>query len=115
MRARTLLLTALLACVALSTAAISAQGSGSRSSARTVVIRLVEFTPSQLTIRTGQSVTFRWDDDDTNHNVRSTSRLRFKGATTRSKGSHRVRLHRRGLYRYECTLHIGMTGSIRVK
>lgn len=114
MRSRTLLAVGLVACVPATTMAVTAQA-GSGDGKRTVVLENIAFTPSKMTIRRGLSVTFRWRDGDTKHNVAYASGKRFKGASTRGSGSYRVRFTKAGLYRYQCTLHLGMRGSIRVK
>lgn len=113
---RTRFLTALLltTCVAATTFAVGAERSvASRS--HSVVLKDIAFAPARLTIKRGDSVRFTWRDGDTKHNVAYASGKRFKGASTRGSGSYRVRFTKAGLYRYQCTLHLGMRGSIRVK
>ncbi len=113
-RTRSLLSVGLLACVPLTTLAVSAPAVATES-ARTVVLKNIAFSPSRMTINRGQTVTFKWRDGSTKHNLTYASGKRFKGASTRSSGSYRVRFTKSGLYRYQCTLHLGMKGSIRVR
>ena len=44
----------------------------------------------------------------------STGTRRFKGSPTKATGTYRVRFTRAGTYRYECTIHLGMTGKVFV-
>jgi plastocyanin len=81
---------------------------------KTVTLRNIAFSPKRLTIARNTTVTFSWRDGGTTHNVTSTGRKRFKSISDRSSGSRSVRFTRAGTYRYECTLHPGMTGSIVV-
>ncbi len=89
----------------------SAQAAGGKS----VVLKNIAFSPAKLTVARGTRVTFRFQDGNTNHNVHSVGTKRFKGASTRSSGSYTVRLTKAGVYRYMCTLHPGMKGSITVR
>jgi plastocyanin len=90
-------------------------GSTDASSGKTVVLKNVRFTPKKLTVSRGAKVTFLWHDGITRHNVTSVGARHFKSATSRSTGTYSVRLKKAGTYRYECTLHPGMTGRIRVR
>ncbi len=112
LRTRPLILVALLGGVPAAGQAVSAAAA---TTPRTVVLRDIAFSPAKLTIKHGQTVTFRWRDGDTKHNLTYAGGKRFKGASTRGSGSYRVRFAKPGLYRYQCTLHLGMTGQIRVR
>lgn len=81
----------------------------------TVVLKDIEFSKPKVTIRRGQTVTWRWQDGLTPHNVYSKGRPRFKGADTRKTGKHVVRFTKAGTYRYVCTIHPGMKGSVVVR
>ncbi len=96
--------------------AVAVAATGEATTApRTVVLRNIAFTPAKLTIKRGQTVTFTWRDGTTKHNLTYAGGKRFKGASTRGTGSYRVRLTKPGVYRYQCTLHLGMKGSITVR
>lgn len=82
---------------------------------RTVVLKNIAFAPAKLAIRKGQTVTWSWKDGDTQHNLHAVGRLRFKGTGARASGTYRVTFRKRGTYRYECTLHPGMTGTVVVQ
>ena len=84
--------------------------------ARTVELRDISFSPSVLRIRTGQRVTWRWDDGPyVPHDVRSSGTPRFAGSPAKKAGTHTVRFTRAGTYRYVCTIHAGMTGRVVVR
>jgi plastocyanin len=84
------------------------------AASKTVVLKDVRFSPKRLTVSRGANVTFRWRDGITRHNVTSRGALRFKGSRARASGKYVVRFRKAGTYRYECTLHPGMTGRITV-
>jgi plastocyanin len=81
---------------------------------KTVVLKDVSFTPKTLNVSRGTKVTFLWHDGITRHNVTSLGSRRFKSSKSKATGKHVVRLKKAGTYRYECTLHPGMTGQIKV-
>lgn len=89
----------------------SAQAAGGKS----VVLKNIAFSPAKLTVARGTRVTFRFQDGNTNHNVTSRGPKRFKSSPTKGSGTYAVRFTKPGVYRYECTLHIGMKGSITVR
>ncbi len=82
---------------------------------KTVVIRDIKFNPGSVTIRRGSTVTWRFQDETTKHNVISRGAKRFKSSSVRGSGTYQVRFTKPGVYRYICSLHIGMKGSITVK
>ncbi len=107
--------------VAMSTAvlvpAVSGPALGAGSS-RTGVVKIqdIAFKPSRITIRRGTTVTWRFLDDSTFHNVSSRGRRRFGGSGDKSKGAFRVRFRKPGTYRYVCTLHpLAMNGTVVVR
>jgi len=76
-----------------------------------VSVRNDAFTPRVVTVRKGGTVTWTWRSDDRPHNVFSPS---FASATI-SKGTYRRRFAKAGVFRYVCTLHSNMEGSISVR
>jgi len=82
---------------------------------RTVVLKDIAFTPKALSIRTGSTVTFQFREPDTDHNVISRGSKRFKSIGARATGTVKRKFTHGGVYRYECTLHPGMTGRITVR
>lgn len=83
--------------------------------AATVTLKRVAFTPRTVTVRHGGHVTFAWRDGDTPHNVTPTGRTRFRRLATRKAGEATVTFARKGTYRYVCTIHPGMTGTVIIR
>ena len=104
----------LLACL-ISIALLGGQVAASAAGSRTVVLKNIAFSPKSLAIAKGTTVTFAFRDASTDHNVVSTGSRRFKTIGVRSAGSPKRTFSRAGTYRYECTLHPGMTGRISVR
>ena len=82
---------------------------------RNVVAMDIMFSPREVSIRTGSSVTFQFRELDTDHNVISVGTRRFKSIPARTTGSVKRTFRRGGTYRYQCTLHPGMAGRIKVR
>ncbi|MCW3010435.1 MAG: blue (type 1) copper domain protein [Solirubrobacterales bacterium] len=110
-RARTALAVLALAAVP---SGIAASGAGA-GAGRSVVLQDIAFSPSRLVVARGTTVTWRWDDGRVQHDVRPRGTPRFEGSARRSTGTHRVTLRRAGTYRYVCSVHPGMDGSVRVR
>ena len=84
------------------------------SGATTVRVKDFSFSPASVTVNPGSTVTFRWAGRAP-HNVTVTSGpVRFK-STTKTKGSYRRKLSRKGTYRFVCTVHPNMKGRVRVR
>lgn len=82
----------------------------------TVTLKDIAFNPGKVAIRRGGTVTFRWADGDSPHNVTPARHgLRLRRLATRKAGTATVRLSRRGTYRFACTIHPGMAGRIVVR
>jgi plastocyanin len=69
-----------------------------------------EFKPATLTVQAGQTVTWDWKDRFVQHNVVGSN---FTSKTQRS-GTFTHTFPTAGTYRYRCTLHEGMEGTITV-
>lgn len=89
-----------------------ALGGAGAASTHTVVLKDIRFHPGNLTIRRGDSVTWRWEDGGEEHNVTGHS---FHSHTM-GHGSYTVRFTRAGTFSYRCTIHEseGMRGKIVV-
>jgi len=113
MRSRTIA-GALVTLAATSGAAIPALASsgGHAASGHTVVLKSLRYHPGTLSIKRGDTVTWLWRDNGTEHNVTGRG---FKSRTM-SKGSFSVRFTRAGTFNYHCTIHVseGMKGRIVV-
>ncbi len=108
-------LLAILTLALISAAALGGQAAVSGAAGRTVTLKNIAFSPKSVAISRGSSITFAFRDGSTTHNVVSTGSRRFKGISSRTSGSQRRTFTRAGTYRYECTLHPGMTGRITVR
>ena len=95
--------------------AVGGQVAISQAASRTVTLKNIEFSPKSLSISKGSTVTFRFRDDTTVHNVRSVGGKRFKAIGDRTTGSVPRTFRSAGTYRYVCTLHPGMSGRITVR
>lgn len=62
----------------------------------------------------GSTVRFAFREATTTHDVRSIGRRRLESIGNRCSCSQSRTFTRAGTYRYECTLHPGMTGRISV-
>lgn len=91
-----------------------AHAAAPRPASARVVLRDVAFNPATTRIRQGGRVTWSWEDPYVMHNVHSVGTRRFRGASSRGKGTYTVRFARKGTYRYTCTLHPGMNGAVVV-
>ncbi len=83
------------------------------SSTPTVTIKDDAFSPAQLTISSGQTVTFVNKDDDAHTVTSSTGDFDSKGMDT--SGVWRHTFTKPGTYKYFCELHPFMKGTIVVK
>jgi plastocyanin len=99
--------------LALAAAPLTAGVAGAAT--RTITLKDIAFSPKSLKISKGSTVTFAFRDGDTTHNVTSVASRRFKTIGNRSTGSKSRTFTRAGTYRFECTLHPGMTGRIVVR
>lgn len=89
-------------------------GAGAAGS-KTVTLQDIAFGPKSITVSKGTRVTFAFRDDGTTHNVTSVGGKRFTTISDRASGSPSRTFSRTGTYRFECTLHPGMTGRITVR
>lgn len=96
-------------------AALAGTAMAPAATTRTVTLKNIAFSPKSLSVSKGTTVRFAFRDGTTTHNVSSTGAKRFTTISDRSSGTRSRTLHRAGTYRYECTLHPGMTGRITVK
>ncbi len=108
-------LTTLLTVVVISITILGGQIAASQAGNRNVVADNLVFTPKNVTIRAGSSVTFKFVEPATAHDVTSIGSKRFRTISARTTGSVKRVFRRGGVYRYECTLHPGMEGRITVR
>lgn len=106
---------AVLAACLISMAALVGQVAMSEAGSRTVALKDLAFSPKRVSINKGSTVKFQFLEPDTDHNVTSVGSKRFKTIANRTTGTVKRTFTRGGIYRYECTLHPGMTGRITVR
>ena len=106
---------ALLAASAIAAAAFGGTVAVSGAAGRTVTLKNIAFSPKSVAVSKGSTITFAFRDGSAAHNVVSVGRNRFKTISSRTSGSPRRTFTRTGTYRYQCTLHPGMTGRIVVR
>jgi plastocyanin len=99
--------------LALAAALLTAGVAGAAT--KTITLKDIAFSPKSLKISKGSTVTFAFRDGDTTHNVTSVGSKRFKTISNRSSGSKSRTFAKAGTYRFQCTLHPGMTGRIVVR
>jgi plastocyanin len=90
----------------------SGNGDGGRApAANTVVLKGIEFRPSELTVSAGDTVTWEWDDGNIVHDVR------FDGFKSKlqNKGRYEHAFDTAGTYDYTCSVHPQMDGTIIVE
>lgn len=83
-----------------------------------VTLKNIAFHPAVVHIKTGQSVTWKWEDADidTQHNVTSTGPDTFTSSTTKMSGTYTIKFAKAGTYNFECTIHpASMTGKVIVQ
>ena len=108
-----------LAAIAL-VAILAACGSSSNSSASsggapsnlgaTVELKNNAFNPPAVTIKSGQSVLWKFDDGSIAHNVTGDGYR----SSDMSSGTYSHKFTSAGTYHYQCTIHSGMTGQVIV-
>jgi plastocyanin len=77
--------------------------------AATVALKNLKFEPADVTIKTGQQVEWIWQDA-LPHNITSET---FK-SETKTSGKFVYTFATAGDFAYQCTLHPGMTGTVKV-
>jgi len=98
----------------LASTAVAVAGAGAATT-KTVTLKNIAFSPKSLKVAKGTKVAFAFRDGATVHNVTSTGSTRFSTISNRRTGSKSRTFSKAGTYRYECTLHPGMTGRIVVR
>ena len=79
--------------------------------ATTITIRDLAFEPADVTIASGDAVTWEWEDGSTEHSVVG---FDFK-EPPKADGSFEHTFDEVGSYDYSCSIHPSMTGRITVE
>ena len=102
----------LAACLALA-GALPAMAADPAGPAATIEIRDFAFAPGTLTIAAGTTITWRNRDAEP-HTVRGADELVRSGALDQDE-AYSVRFDKPGTYRYGCSIHPQMAGTIIVQ
>jgi plastocyanin len=91
----------------------SASGSADSSGpvAATVTLVNTSFAPASVTINAGQTVEWKWNDGQVPHNVTFDT---FH-SSTKLTGTYFHTFDTPGVYRYRCTIHVNMVGTVVVR
>jgi len=95
-------------------AAAPAAAAGAANAARTISISNFTFAPTAMTVRAGQELTWMNEDDAPHTVVGSDPGSPLKSPALDTGDRYSVTITRPGTYRYFCSLHPHMTGSINV-
>lgn len=79
---------------------------------KTVTVDNFRFSPATVTIKKGDTVVWRFQRDRAPHNVKGSGGI---SSRTMRTGTYRKRFTRAGSFRYVCTLHANMKGTVRVR
>ena len=90
-----------------------ALASGAARADDTVTIKNFDFAPMALTVSAGSTVTWRNDDEEP-HTVVSQDGL-FRSAAIDGGQTYAFKFDKPGTYKYVCTIHPKMVGTIVVK
>jgi plastocyanin len=93
-------------------AALASQMTAARCAETTVTIDNFTFAPAQLTVKVGDTVTWK-NHDDIPHTIVSAGKFRSKALDT--DDSYSFTFTASGDYTYFCSLHPHMTGTIKVE
>ena len=85
-----------------------------------VVVKDHAFNPSVVTIKAGQSVEWRIDDNGTPHSIKGLPGIDFdipgiELDITSMSGTYTASFANRGTYPYHCGIHPEMTGTVHVE
>jgi plastocyanin len=78
-----------------------------------ITMKDVAFKPKQRTVKVGQTVTWT-NKDDFDHNVFADSGATFKSKNFGKGGTFHYKPTATGTIKYECTIHPGMTATLKV-
>ena len=95
-------------------AAAPAAAAAATNAARTISISNFTFAPTAMTVRAGQELTWTNEDDAPHTVVGSDPGSPLKSPALDTGDRYSVTLTRPGTYRYFCSLHPHMTGSVNV-
>jgi len=95
----------------LATAAVAAPVADGAN--KNVTVDNFKFSPATVSIKRGDSVTWRFRRDAAPHNARGSGGIKSKARIT--TGTYKKTFRKRGSFRYICTIHPNMKGTVRVR
>lgn len=78
----------------------------------TVVLEDIAFKPETVSVKTGDTVTWRFEDKGIPHNVVANDES-FK-SDIKDSGTFEHTFEKSGTFSYSCTVHPGMNGTVKV-
>lgn len=101
--------------VALTSRAVSAQNAAAEAAAAPAIVIAKDFmfAPVTITIKAGSTVTWKNTDDEP-HTIVSDTRL-FRSGALDTNESFSFRFDQPGTYRYACSIHPRMVGTVVVR
>jgi plastocyanin len=96
------------------TATASSKPASSGGGAVVVTMKDIQFHPTTVTVKTGQTVEWR-NDDSVSHNVTAQSGASFKSKDFGNGGTFKFKATKAGTIKYVCTIHPGMDGTLTVQ
>ncbi|HVE46535.1 MAG TPA: plastocyanin/azurin family copper-binding protein [Acidimicrobiales bacterium] len=85
---------------------------GEQPGPRTVVLRDIAFKPRTLSVKAGDTVTWKFDDKGIPHDVVANDQS-FK-SDRKDSGTFEHTFATAGTFEYSCTVHPGMNGTVKV-
>lgn len=85
-----------------------------KTAAGEVVMKGIRFQPGEITVKVGDTVTWK-NEDPVDHNVVADKGADFKSDTFGEGGTFEYKTEKAGTIEYECTIHPGMTGKLIVE
>jgi plastocyanin len=93
-----------------SSTAPASGGGGKASGGTTVSMKNIQFSPKSLSVKVGDTVTWT-NDDSVDHNVIASA---FKSGNFGNGKSFSWKATKAGTFKYACTIHPGMDGTLTV-
>ena len=87
-------------------------GAADRNESGTVTLKGNEFRPEKISVKVGDTVTWKWNDGNVQHDVNGGDA--FKSEIIK-EGTFEHTFEQAGTFDYKCTVHPAMTGTVEVK
>jgi plastocyanin len=84
-----------------------------QGASKSVTVQNFKFSPKTVTIKRGDTVTWRFKKDPAPHNVKGSGGIKSKPKI--STGTYKKKFTRKGTFKYICTIHPNMKGTVKVR